>query len=209
LTIRKKITIMGGYDLPFANQISPDRDPVNHTTTIVGVIIVDGVSPAPIVPPEALGIPPLDVRVESLSVTTGGIDIKSEGIIISGLYYPPLTAKLTLESVAVFGVADHFSGISLDGAGNKLSITKSTISNNNGTSNGGGGISASSGTILDVGAGTIFSGNIGANGGAIGASNASTITIGGGVTMTANSATNGGGIYAAGSFLTVGSAPIS
>jgi uncharacterized repeat protein (TIGR01451 family) len=200
IEINKNITIIGGYNIGFGNQIDPPRYAA-LAPIVNGAVVIKGAAIGP-VPPQLTGEAPMEVRLETLQVTNHGIDILSSAV-TDIIPRAANQVNVTLESVTVYSVVDGGSGINLVGSGNKLVATKTTVTGNIGST--GGGIYAGSGTLLDLGAGTMISNNSATNGGGIGASGALTITIGGGVTVTNNSATNGGGIYASDSLLTVGS----
>lgn len=198
--VYKDVTIKGSYAPGFGNVIEPIQYPGIYDTVINGALQLKGASIQPATP--SFTPPPTEVRVDTLKVTGGGIDILSGAGSIP--YFFASTINVTLENVTVYNVLDFGSGISLIGTKNKLSATKLVVDNNRGGT--GGGIYAGSGTQLELGAGsTIKNNQATSNGGGIGASNAATITVSGGVTITGNSATNGGGVYAANSLITLGS----
>ncbi|MCC6456773.1 MAG: right-handed parallel beta-helix repeat-containing protein [Caldilineaceae bacterium] len=193
LAINKKVTLIGGYISPFGPQISPPRNPALFPTIIQGTVSIQGLA--------LLSAPdtnPMEVRLESVQVTGGGIDIIPGDIDVS----------TTLESVVVYNSvsANNGGGINISGARNKLTVSKSTIRNNFATNGAGGGIYAAEGSIVELGGGTEIRNNSAQSGAGIAADGALTITTGGGVTITTNIATgNGGGIHASGSVLRIGS----
>ena len=204
VVIDKNITIMGGYQTGFGAQIEPPRF-ASLQTAINGVVDIRGTADS-LLPPSVTGEAPMDVRLETLTVTSGGIDIQSAAQYLSGIILIREANKVivTLENVTVRNVQDGGGGIYMVGNGNKLVTSKTTIRNNTGGT--GGGIFAGGGTLLDLGAGTVINNNSATNGGGIGATSALTLTLSGGVTITANTGgDDGGGIYAVNSVLNVGS----
>jgi predicted outer membrane repeat protein len=213
LELHHHVTIIGGYTSGFGHQIEPPRFD-SLTALIQGEIVINGTIEPPEsglpLPPAISGEGPMEVRLESIAVTIGGINVRSDGYIDgdSGFLLFPNVVNVTLEDVTVSSVLSgsgiHALGKPSHGFQNKVTIANSTIGGNNNGSTGGG-IFAGDGAMLTLGEGTIVRGNSAANGGGIGASNAATITVSSGVTIANNSATNGGGIYATGSVLDIGS----
>lgn len=204
LLVREKMTIMGGYAPGFGAQIEPPQFPDIFPTVVQGAVIVVGTAQG-LTPPQITGEGPMEVRLETLQVTSGGIDIASGNVFDE---FPPRVANsvnVDLENVVVRNSTDsNGGGIKITGSNNKLTVANTLIQNNSATN--GGGLYADGGSIVNLGENTIIRNNSATNGGGIAVSGALTITASSGVTITANIASsNGGGVYANATFVNLGS----